>query len=123
MLQNKEGRGGKGLIQVDNDGNGAMDDDINDDCDGGTGDIDDDDPMGNNDNNNNATDNGVDNDGKGVMGNKVNDDGNGTTDDEGRVKWMRGGGINAATSCYILEEIEWTGIIEVGHPLVCGWSG
>jgi hypothetical protein len=24
--------------------------------------------------------------------------------------------------CYILEEIEWTGIIEVGRPLVCGWS-
>ena len=25
--------------------------------------------------------------------------------------------------CYILEEIEWTGIVEVGHPLVHGWSG
>ncbi len=24
--------------------------------------------------------------------------------------------------CYILKEIEWTGIVEVGHPLVCGWS-
>jgi hypothetical protein len=25
--------------------------------------------------------------------------------------------------CYILEEIEWTGIVEVGRPLLCGWLG
>jgi hypothetical protein len=25
--------------------------------------------------------------------------------------------------CYILEEIEWIGIVEVGRPLVCGWLG
>jgi hypothetical protein len=29
----------------------------------------------------------------------------------------------AHPACYILEEIEWTGILELGHPLVCGWSG
>jgi hypothetical protein len=25
--------------------------------------------------------------------------------------------------CHIFEEIEWTGVVEVGHPLVRGWSG
>jgi hypothetical protein len=25
--------------------------------------------------------------------------------------------------CYILEEIEWTGVVEVGGPLVHGWLG
>ncbi len=28
-----------------------------------------------------------------------------------------------ALPCYILEEIEWTGIVGVGLPLVCGWLG
>ncbi len=27
------------------------------------------------------------------------------------------------TECYILEEIEWTSVVEVGCPLVCGWLG
>jgi hypothetical protein len=27
------------------------------------------------------------------------------------------------TACYILEEIEWTGAVEVGRPLVRGWPG
>ncbi len=34
--------------------------------------------------------------------------------------------ISAAISsaaCYILEEIEWAGVVEVGHPLVRGWLG
>jgi hypothetical protein len=29
----------------------------------------------------------------------------------------------AEEACYILEKKEWTGIVEVGHPLVCGWLG
>jgi hypothetical protein len=30
---------------------------------------------------------------------------------------------NLPAPCYILEEIEWIGIVEVGRPLVRGWSG
>ena len=33
------------------------------------------------------------------------------------------GGFDTLSKCYILEEIEWTGIVEVGRPLVCGWLG
>ncbi len=29
----------------------------------------------------------------------------------------------AEEACYILEEKEWTSIVEVGRPLVCGWLG
>ncbi len=29
----------------------------------------------------------------------------------------------ATAACYILEKIEWTGVVEVGRPLVRGWSG
>jgi hypothetical protein len=33
------------------------------------------------------------------------------------------GAICLNPPCYILEEIEWTGVVEVGPPLVCGWLG
>jgi hypothetical protein len=30
---------------------------------------------------------------------------------------------HSSLACYILEEIEWTGVVEVGRPLVCCWLG
>jgi hypothetical protein len=38
-----------------------------------------------------------------------------------RGHWWGGGG--AMLACYILEEIGWTGVLEVGCPPVCGWLG
>jgi hypothetical protein len=70
----------------DNDGNGAMDDDIDNDCDGATGNDEDDDDnnhdngMGDDDDDDDAMDDDVDNDGDGTMGDKVDDDGDGATD-------------------------------------------
>jgi hypothetical protein len=38
-----------------------------------------------------------------------------------RGHWWGSGG--AMPACYILEEKEWIGIVEVGRPLVCGRLG